>query len=939
MSVRIGRNERSWVIDLISNINEFASLNNLSIKKAGGENTVRASGETMFPDVILYGNVAQSLILQGWEAKMPDVPINDAEFIADAQRKARALNLNSCMLWNFTYVHLYVVDEYTNEFRLYKTWNDTSFIKTRADVQTYRDKWEALLKNVIIELNQLFQVGTIRESSLGEALSTNVISLLIKRNKDVVAEHLRESAVSDVRIGAYIDNWWSNTSVEYKYDEEDKYKAYAKNIILNWANRIIFAHIIKKWQNPAAEVENIDETISPKEANNIFGSITSQCDFFNIFSAVHYDVLIPDSTWRDFVELSLFLKSNGTDFINQSVLQNVLENTVNSTKREINGQYSTPVELAKLLVYLTVRNWNDDIIDPCCGTGTIAREALLAKKGKININDAVASVWAADKNKFPLQVANIGMAGHDTVYIPNRIFQHNALSLKIDEIIKITNPINGQEMDLKLPAFGAIVSNLPFVPFEIIPEDDKALIISVPLNEELNKRSDLYSYIVLAMYNLLKSNGQLGIITSNSWLGTISGDVFVETIQKLFNIKQVHISGKGRWFNNADVVTTIIILEKIEKNSNTNNGDTSFYLWKKSLDELESNRHWEEKLINSALLENELDADIVKISQYNSEEIKKLKELDLSYNALFHKVKWLLNIADKTVAINEVFDVNRGSRRGWDAMFYPRPGHGIEEQYLRKVLISSRNVNRLIAIADSDAFCCGKTIAELNLEGSKGAINWINQFESQVNNVGKPLPMVLAKRGMQWYELQDKEIVDIFTTMNPDKRLFFAKFEKPSFINQRLIGLKAKDGFEDIELEHALLNSVFTMFYIEASGFGRGLGVLDINSKNIAKCRMLNPKLISRNYRNKIVEAFRPLLNRDIKSVREELSSLDRMVFEKTVMKAFGIEDCLAPIVYSLLSMQNTRQSANNTIEPFDSNNGFGYDEISMVAESATPYL
>lgn len=104
MSVRIGRNERSWVIDLISNINEFASLNNLSIKKAGGENTVRASGETMFPDVILYGNVAQSLILQGWEAKMPDVPINDAEFIADAQRKARALNLNSCMLWNFTYV-------------------------------------------------------------------------------------------------------------------------------------------------------------------------------------------------------------------------------------------------------------------------------------------------------------------------------------------------------------------------------------------------------------------------------------------------------------------------------------------------------------------------------------------------------------------------------------------------------------------------------------------------------------------------------------------------------------------------------------------------------------------------------------------------------------------------------------------------------------------
>lgn len=935
MTTRIGRNERSWVIDLISKINEFVSLNNLSIKKAGGENTISSKGKTMFPDVLLYGDVEQSLILQGWEAKMPDVPINNIEFIYDAQRKARALNLNSCVLWNFTYVQLYIIDEYTDEFRLFKTWNDTSFIKTRADVERYRSEWEELLNKVILELNQLFQFGTIRESSLGEALSNNVISLLIKRNKDIVARYLWDKNISDVRIGAYIDNWWSNTSIEYIYDEEDKYRAYAKNTILNWANRIIFAHIIKKWQNPAAEIENIDENTSPEEANNIFANITSQCDFFNIFSSVRYDILLPSSTWRDFVELSLFLKNNGTDFINQSVLQNVLENTVNSTKREINGQYSTPVELAKLLVFLTVKNWKDDILDPCCGTGTIVREALLAKKEKIHINKAVETVWAADKNRFPLQVANISMAGPDTIYMPNRIFQHNALSLNLNEVIKIKNPIDGKDMNLKLPEFGSIVSNLPFVPFEIIPEDDKVLMTSVPFSSELDKRSDLYSYIILAMHKLLKPNGKLGIITSNSWLGTISGDIFVEIVQKLFNINQIHISGKGRWFNNADVVTTIMILEK---KSNLQNSNTSFYLWKKSLEDFEFNHKWEEKLINSALLEKELDPDVVKVSKYNYDEIQALKHLELSYNALFHNVKWLLDIADKTVQINEVFDVKRGSRRGWDAMFYPAIGHSIEKQYLRKVLVNARNVTRLIAHADSDAFCCCKTIEELQAEGSNGTIAWISQFERQVNGVGKPLPLVLAKKGMQWYELQDKEIVDIFTTMNPDKRLFFARFDKPSFINQRLIGLKAKVGYEDIEFEHALLNSVFTMFYIEASGFGRGLGVLDINSKNIAKCRMLNPKLVPSDLRNNIVEAFKPLLNREIKSVKEELSSLDRMVFEKTVMKAFGIEECLASIVYSLLSMQNTRQGVNNSVEPFDSNSEFGYNKIARVAESAIPY-
>ena len=87
------------------------------------------------------------------------------------------------------------MDEQTEEFRLLKTWNETSFIKTRADVQVYRDKWEQLLKVVLLELNQLFVSGTIRKASLGDALSTNVISMLIRRNKDVVAESLKACVV------------------------------------------------------------------------------------------------------------------------------------------------------------------------------------------------------------------------------------------------------------------------------------------------------------------------------------------------------------------------------------------------------------------------------------------------------------------------------------------------------------------------------------------------------------------------------------------------------------------------------------------------------------------------------------------------------------------------------------------------------------------------
>ena len=80
----------------------------MKIKSAGGESTLSVNKKSMFPDVLLYEDEAQTKILQGWELKMPDVPITDETFVKDAQRKARALHLDSCVIWNFQYVQFYI---------------------------------------------------------------------------------------------------------------------------------------------------------------------------------------------------------------------------------------------------------------------------------------------------------------------------------------------------------------------------------------------------------------------------------------------------------------------------------------------------------------------------------------------------------------------------------------------------------------------------------------------------------------------------------------------------------------------------------------------------------------------------------------------------------------------------------------------------------------
>ena len=844
--------------------------------------------------------------MQGWELKMPDVPIEDDTFIKDAQRKADALGLNSCLIWNFTYAVLYVKED--EIFRIAKQWNDTAHIKTRADVATYQNDWERLLEEVIFTINDYFVRGEFNESNLENIVSEYAISALLDNNKKITAELLKREAISDSALDAYIDAWWLGVKQEYDKDETDKYAAYSKNIILNWANRILFANIIKRKQIGAIIVENIGGAISPSDANKIFEQITKRCDFYNVFADVRYNEVIPKLTWKALIEFNDFLGESDISELDQSIMQNVLERSINTSKRAINGQYTTPVTLARILTKITVRNWNSNFLDCCCGTGTIPKEAILIKKDKIGEKKAIETVWACDKNSYPLQIANISMTEPSAVNLANRLFKYNALALKAGDKVKITDPSDGSEMELTIPMFSSVASNLPFVAFEIIPPDDMHLITNYHLDNLFDGRSDLYNYIAYKIADVIEAGGLLGIITSNSWLGTGAGSKFLELMYQKYNLKQVHISGKGRWFKNADVVTTITIFERKGKEKQD---AVDFFVWNKSINEIEQNPDYEKYIVDSSIMGEELNADVVRISHYEFPQMNNLIKMNVSYNALFHQIGWLQNFTEKIIPIEKAFNVFRGSRRGWDALFYPQRGeHNIEAQYLKKVLKNARNVDKLVTTATEDVFCCGETIEILKRNRSFGALSWIEKFANQKNGVGKPLPSVLKKANLQWYEMEMNEIAELFTMMNPDKRLFFSSFEAPAFLNQRLIGLNHKPDFADVELNHALLNSVFTMFYIEASGFGRGLGVLDINKDSIAKCYMFDPRAIDISTRNRIVEAFKPLKGRVIMNVSDELKSSDRNNFEEVVFESYGLLEYLPAVKKSLLSMQLARETA-----------------------------
>lgn len=905
--INVNKNERSWAISLISDMNLILENKNWIIKRAGGETTINTGKSRMFPDVILFGDKEQSKVLQGWELKMPDVPIDDSEFIADAKKKAGILGLNSCLIFNFSYAVLFIKNESTDEFIIAKKWDETKYIKTREDVYTYRDEWGKLIEKILIDINEYFLTGICKTTMIGEVISNNIMAQIIKDNQSLVATEIKKQAISNVKIKYYVESWWEDVKQEYLKEERNEYMAYSRIILLNWINKIIFAHIIKYSHNPAKLVEQIGEETSVLEGIEIFKKITLECDFFNIFAYMKYSELLPDTTWNNIKEFNEFLSKNGILNIDMQNWHNVLENTINISHRSIIGQYTTPEKLAELIVKISLKNLHDTCLDPCCGTGTIPKEIIKYKNENLSTRECYETTYLSDKQSFPLQIANILLTKPESINIPSRIFCKDVFELEINDKIDIINPENGQIIHARIKEFDSIISNLPFIDFcrnnfykeereKIVNEICKKVKMETGIN--LSNRCDMYVYIILELWKLLKNGGNLCVITSNSWLGTDAGKQFFNVVRHYYNIQEVIISGKERWFKNAKIITTVILLEKKSINKISNN-ITSFNIINKTLIELKDEAILK-KLIYYNLQKKSKDSEIIKINNYTQDQIEDILSMNVSINSLFYDLDWLLEIKKILCPISNFFKLFRGERTGQDSIFYLNNISEIDETYVDVALKNTRNCKELNAVADSYIFNCDKTIKELEELGHEKTVKYIKKNEPFLNQ------SVRIKKD-KWYMLDIKNKPLLFTGMNPGERLFYGRFSEPTIINQRLIGLIANKKEIDIELIHALLNSMIGMFYIEAVGFGRGEGVLDISKDNLGKVYMLNPEMVSNEHRLEIINAFERIKSREIKPLREELEEKDRINFEYIVLKAFGIEQYYDKIKKTIIDMQKNR--------------------------------
>lgn len=886
-------NERSVSSELITKMNIMFDKNHWGMRKAVGELSLKSDNakdkrnSTLFPDIIIFKDEDKLLPLMGWELKMPDVPIDDAEFISNARDKANRLGTGVFVLWNFQYVSIYIKnkdgewqDKATHCFDQY-----SRVLTNRKEVEKNPEAWEKQLEDVLSCLNKELLAKKFVTAPIEFNIS-NYVNTIADKLAPLIASNYSEQ--TNITFRKYINYWVKNEKAELATisdinNEKKSYLAFAKNIIIKWINRILFSHLIKKYHiginNLLVEFSN-NENI--EELSHKYNEEVKKTDFYTILNVGKYETIMPQEVVSSINEFNIFLSQTNFENASMEFISNILENIVDVSKRELMGLYTTPNNLAKLLVNLTIDAGVGEYADLTVGSGTIAKNIIKHISKYKSIEYAHEHVWSSDKYNYPLQIANLAMTSPKSINKKNIVFQSDVFDLYVGKKINIVNPVTGENETLEIPKFNYLLSNLSFISSNNRDDLDKSKIEKFVSSTSLDRKSDIYQIILLKFKDLLDRKGKIGAITSNSWFKTQKNyKSFYKTLLEYYDVEYILYSNAGRWFSNAEIVSSIVILKSRSQSLNKTTKFVSL-----NVNPRTCNKKMIEELSETILFD--ADSKLVHLEEYSYDNVIEFINLGLSLEPLFNDIRWILDIKDKLVPINTVFDSSRGVRTGADKIFITDEKY-TDDEYTFPILKNLNHVKSYhINETDNFYFYTKDSIPTIKSKGNIDTIKYINKIENSKAALNRK-----NKKNKTWYQADQKpQFADFATSINPERRFFWVMFKDKTVVNQRVTAFRLKNEYNsEKNLVHALLNTSVSVFMLMGSGFGRALGATDLTKDGISQSYFLNPDLLSTKSKNIILNYWEKIKEKKIESIDIQLEDDDWIEFNKIVYKEYGLPE------------------------------------------------
>src|SRR3990172_2636834 len=405
---------------------------------------------------------------------------------------------------------------------------------------------------------------------------------------------IRDKAHKDSEFSKKFKKWFIEQQWTFTFSDSDFEKAAMQTAYL-LINKILFYDVLQSKRPGQLDPLTIPDDLTKggllqRTLQSYFDYVLKNIDYETIYSTDFIDqIAFPENRGvvEEIKELIRVLKRYDFSKIGFDIIGRIFERLIPQEERHNLGQYFTNPDIVDLILGFCIKHENDKILDPSCGAGTFLVRAYQHKKMmnlRILHQEVLKTLWGVDIAKFPAHLSTINLAVNDLSVDENypQILNEDFFNLTSVEKIggdevrkKELSTLSGKKVLIPYPrTVDCIVGNPPYTRQEEITEIrgeenykesmiEKALLLEGKRKlANISKRAGIHAYFFVHGTKFLKDGGRFGFIVSNSWMDVDYGKGLQELFLSYYKIIAIIESKVERWFEDADVNTCIIILEK-----------------------------------------------------------------------------------------------------------------------------------------------------------------------------------------------------------------------------------------------------------------------------------------------------------------------------------------------------------------------------------------
>ncbi|MBC7129408.1 MAG: N-6 DNA methylase [Thermoplasmatales archaeon] len=483
-------------------------------------------------------------------------------------------------------------------------WTESLVIKPIELFKSLKDK--IISKKVKVEFNTVVEL----------------IKSYVKDLSDIIYQIEMDELVSEVVNK--LDLFSSIGEIKDEEAAKRQVKILASYLLFN---QLLFYHIFKR-KTKDERLPELEKIESVKELQNYFDQITN----INYRSIYKINILghVPNkeaviNTLNELIEAIKLLRA---EHITHDLSGRFFHDLIPSEVRKILAAFYTHPIAAEILAGLTINSWNEKVIDPACGSGTLLVSAYKRKQklyqelyGYTDFNEMhrrfiEEDLTGIDIMPFAAHLTTINLSTQNIEQETNVVRISTKDSLKLieglirkefkDKGIKVSpytatiqetflgassqkesegaiSP-EGRGEEFYLEPVDVVIMNPPFTDREKMPEDMRKELENNRLGKTCGHQVNLWGYFLALCDYLLKPGGRIGVVIPiNIFRGGATEKIRKHLVEN-YKIEYVVKAGKNVAFSENAKFRDVLLIAKKKRPSDK--GKVRFVILNEDIHEL-----------------------------------------------------------------------------------------------------------------------------------------------------------------------------------------------------------------------------------------------------------------------------------------------------------------------------------------------------------------